>query len=389
MSSQLIIFFLLFGVLQGILITLFFISRKIYRNGYLYLLIYMGILLLQLTLKVMNKAWLMENWGIFYSFAHLLPLLYGPLVYLFVRSKTENRLFHFSYLLHLLPFAGMGMLMAWPNNGNEAFLADLTAFNPHFRVAATVISLVIYHSLAWETRRKSNTISVPDSTGRDAAGWINTFIPLAACTGLVVTVSMYFMYLRYPNGHEYRYGFGALTVFIYWITYMALNKPEVFRVIKGQTGEIKAFIPKLTVHRPAKKYAGSTLSEREKRRITQALDMEMNTSKAWLDPELTMETLADKIGCTRHALSQVVNECKQQTFIEYVNRLRIDESCRLLADPDNNHFTVASLAYDSGFNSISSFNEVFKKYTGLTPSQFRRKFQAASVKGQWAMGNRQ
>ena len=59
MSSQLIIFFLLFGVLQGILITLFFIRRKMYRNGYLYLLIYMGILLLQLTLKVMNKAWLM------------------------------------------------------------------------------------------------------------------------------------------------------------------------------------------------------------------------------------------------------------------------------------------------------------------------------------------
>jgi len=60
------------------------------------------------------------------------------------------------------------------------------------------------------------------------------------------------------------------------------------------------------------------------------------------------------------------------SFYDCINQYRIEEAKNLLNDPDRSSYKISSLAYDAGFNSISTFNEVFKKSTGLTPSQFRK-----------------
>ena len=86
MPAQLNIFLLLFGGLQGLLLLLFLVKKKLYSGGYIFLLLYFAVMLLQITLKVMNKLWLMQNWGFLYEVTHFLPLLYGPLVFLFARQ---------------------------------------------------------------------------------------------------------------------------------------------------------------------------------------------------------------------------------------------------------------------------------------------------------------
>ncbi|MGK2864923.1 MAG: helix-turn-helix domain-containing protein, partial [Chitinophagaceae bacterium] len=131
-------------------------------------------------------------------------------------------------------------------------------------------------------------------------------------------------------------------------------------------------IPKLVAHKPVKKYASSTLDINEKKRICEALDATVKNDKIYLDPELTIVRLAEKIKCSRHSLSQVLNECMQQSFYEYINTYRVEEAKMLLTDESRKDNKIASIGYDAGFNSLSTFNEVFKKLSGCTPSQFRR-----------------
>ncbi len=72
-------------------------------------------------------------------------------------------------------------------------------------------------------------------------------------------------------------------------------------------------------------------------------------------------------------LSQAINEGLGKNFFEFINRYRIEEAKRLLTDPADKKITVLEVLYQVGFNSKSSFNTVFKKQTGLTPSEFKKK----------------
>lgn len=69
-------------------------------------------------------------------------------------------------------------------------------------------------------------------------------------------------------------------------------------------------------------------------------------------------------------LSQVINEKEGVSFYDYINGLRVDEFKRLVTMPENQKYTIISLACECGFNSKSAFNRIFKKYTNLSPSAY-------------------
>ena len=158
MPAQLNIFLLLFGGLQGLLFSLFLFKKKLYQTGYIFLLLYLGAMLLQLTLKVMNKLWLMDNWSMLYSVSHYLPLLYGPLAFLFVKDIVERKHFSSKVILHFLPFFFFVVITSLAQfemlpDGIGKFL-----YNPHFRLTILSASLITYHLLAfrgWQQHRLS------------------------------------------------------------------------------------------------------------------------------------------------------------------------------------------------------------------------------------------
>ena len=92
----------------------------------------------------------------------------------------------------------------------------------------------------------------------------------------------------------------------------------------------------------------------------------------WL--ELTLDQLAGQLSMKAKLLSQVINEVLGQNFFDFINRYRIQEARRLLTNPVDPKVTVLEILYEVGFNSKSSFNTLFKKYTGLTPTEFRRRY---------------
>ncbi|WP_043706642.1 helix-turn-helix domain-containing protein [Tenacibaculum ovolyticum] len=98
----------------------------------------------------------------------------------------------------------------------------------------------------------------------------------------------------------------------------------------------------------------------------------MENKKPYLDTELTLVSLAKLIKITPHQLSYVINVGFNENFFWFVNRYRVQRVKELLLNKDYNHISILGIAYESGFNSKTSFNTTFKKISAQTPSEFKK-----------------
>lgn len=99
----------------------------------------------------------------------------------------------------------------------------------------------------------------------------------------------------------------------------------------------------------------------------------LETTKPYLNPELRLSELAQHFEVNISHLSTLINLCFSQNFNDLINTYRIEVFLQKISSGQLQHFTLMSIAYDSGFNSKTTFNRAFKKYTGLTPSEFLKK----------------
>lgn len=98
----------------------------------------------------------------------------------------------------------------------------------------------------------------------------------------------------------------------------------------------------------------------------------MVAEQPWLEPELTLAELAQRLRLHPAQLSRIINLGCGQNFNDFVNRYRVEEAQRKLADPRFAHYSLVGVALESGFNSKSTFNRVFKKLTGQVPGELLR-----------------
>jgi len=95
----------------------------------------------------------------------------------------------------------------------------------------------------------------------------------------------------------------------------------------------------------------------------------METQKPYLDSELNLIKLSELLSVSTHHLSYVINTGFEKNFFQYINEFRIDYAKKLLKG--NQKLSILGIAYESGFNSKTSFNTTFKKFTNQTPSEFK------------------
>jgi len=92
--------------------------------------------------------------------------------------------------------------------------------------------------------------------------------------------------------------------------------------------------------------------------------------KLYLEPELSLSALATKLKTNTSVLSAAINQNFGKNFNDFVNAYRVEEVKRLLKDPSNTHLSLLGVALECGFNSKSTFNRAFKKFTGQSPKEF-------------------
>lgn len=100
----------------------------------------------------------------------------------------------------------------------------------------------------------------------------------------------------------------------------------------------------------------------------------MDKEKIHLNPELRLSELSEELGITPHQLSELINTKYGMTFNNYINKYRIDHACYLLKT--KHELSILDIAFQSGFNSKSTFYSVFKSVTGKTPTAFYKEVKS-------------
>jgi YesN/AraC family two-component response regulator len=153
---------------------------------------------------------------------------------------------------------------------------------------------------------------------------------------------------------------GVATYSTYWIGVQAFAKAGVLMEM------VPAQVP------PEKSSVYSRLGEADLKNYAEGLNTLMQKEKLYLHETLSLRILAQRLNIEPNLVSHVLNSELRKSFYDYVNEFRIEEVKRKIDDPAYQHLKIVEVAYECGFNSKATFNRVFKKFTGKSPSDFRK-----------------
>lgn len=309
----------------------------------------------------------------FITFPHLSRIswiigsLYWPLLFLFVQSLTGYWLSrHINFLL-FLPFVILLLVMMpyyiQSTDEKRNILADFErASRDDFGWINRTVSIlhIFFQGLClWFYHQIERKVKEEYSASENVrVHWLRQFL-----TGtLVVTVLAVLSFFAKDFGIPiistfYNFHFIGVVILFYWLSYQALTKPVVF-------GFHQLSAP-LAGAQPHHSTPPARLDE-SFNRIQRILEAD----KLYKRPGLTLTELADSAGLARHIASEAINVKSKGNFFDLINDLRLEEFKRLVNDPSTRHLTILGIAQEAGFNSKASFYAIFKKKTGMTPSEY-------------------
>jgi len=333
--------------------------------------------------------------------------LAGPLHYLYAKYLTgsEQRFLHRDWW-HFLPFLIYEVVVAIffrPSEGgplpagSEVELDTwISLYFPYHSLLISQFATYLVLTLRLLRRHARQARQVFSSLDRIRLDWLRniTYMVMA----FLVVYAVEFALTLANHRIEGYFGLTSLlmAIYIYALGYLAFFKSEVFtwpapqqplpeRPAAATVGEEAGGVVDGVVDDGTdggsdegsdQKYGKSGLSEERARRYQKQLLAVMQDQEPYIDAGLTLNQLAELVGVSPHNLSEVINGQLGQNFFDFVNAYRIERVKRDLVDPKQSHLTILALALDAGFNSKSSFNSIFKKHVGATPSAFRSQQQA-------------
>lgn len=159
-------------------------------------------------------------------------------------------------------------------------------------------------------------------------------------------------------------------LFIFFISYMGIKKQMFFyKQVPIYARQYKEEDSKTA---SPNAYKNSALEVNDMKTIFEALENSMKEDKLFLKPDLTLPYLSDVLKIPPHYITQTLNIYSKQNFSEFVNTYRVDEFKKKLKSLEKMKLSLFGIATECGFNSKPSFNRIFKKHTGMTPSEYQR-----------------
>jgi AraC-like DNA-binding protein len=373
-------------IFQLLFLSLFLLTQE---KGKRISNILLGLFFLSIALNLLDVFLAME--GAYSSYPWLagwggcLPLLFGPFIYLYTQSvlKKDFTVTTKSWK-YFLPFIILFLateiyILVQPHSTQERLLSNIVQH--HIPKSVSIVSTLIFLQFLWyiiaslkliSSYKKIATQHFSNKKQTDVS-WLSSTILFFL---LIVVVTIVNGLLAQTSLAAYfLVGFNiiilAMLGFVIRALLKALQKPYFFSFTEE---EVSNDGPTPSVHLNSSD--SKNVQERpsgEKEKIVQEVLLYMQSNKPYLEPELTLEQLASKLLLKPRVLSQAINEILGQNFYDFINRYRIEEASRLLTNPKDQKITILEVLYEVGFNSKSSFNTLFKKYTGLTPTEFRKK----------------
>lgn len=379
--NQFFSYIFLIGAFQSALLGIGLALRKDNSVANKYLIIILGLFLFNFIKLFVDESGLYRNFSaLIYSDASI-ALLYGPLFYFYVRALIKKVSCSTKDLLHLIPFV-VHFLIILPaflldHNSKvrayEAFLSSgfTTAYQPLLTYGMKIVQYVAYLILCVQMIKKYKN-EIRDhlsNTYKTDLSWlknlflINTGFLVFLFVALIFHAAGVFTMNHYFTRITYLWDMVIILIF----SSMALRQSPVFQVPEDSVIEVPA-----EKNNDEIKYGSARLEKDTVDSVLKELIDYVEKEKPYLDPELTVSTLGEKISLQRHIISQVINSGLKMNFYSFINGYRIEEAKKMFNSPEYNDKNIIEIAYLSGFTSKSHFNLSFKKATGVTPKEFRK-----------------
>lgn len=376
--------FMLLGIGQGIFLSVLFLLKRgdKSRSNTIF-----GLLLFSLSMIILeillNYTRYMLNVMYLFSFANSLIFTIGPLLFLYIRrmlyGHTRNSLLHFIpffiyFLYYLFYFNLQGDQLKF-NAYNQWYDLGLPYFSDVARrdfwivnslgiqhyfthLAAIHFSTYIILSLVTLTRYIKKSRDSFFSISSFQIRWLRNlvlafifFLLIAIIIALSVKIGTYnYVHSTY------------LACLMYFISFNYISNSIFFSGSNhGMTASIK--------------YAKSSLSDELKQQLLEKINHLMEEEKLFKDNLLSLSSLAKRTGASSNHVSQVINECLNKSFYDFLASYRINEAKLIFQSDEHQNITIEQVAYEVGYNSKSAFNLAFKKLVGSSPSDYRRQIQ--------------
>lgn len=291
--------------------------------------------------------------------------LQGPLIYLFTRAMTQpERSFKWQDALHFLP--GLLVLVAsqiafqkLPPEQMQ-YVIEASQFSASTSVIfATLLFYTYLGFYLWQSWRltqryqsllKNEYSALEGKSLRWLYLMIGSFSFVVLITALQNAIRFYV-----PN-------FLSLAQLMVFLVVLLFATRLVLQFMDHQS--LAFLVEPATAER--------SIPSKDWTRAKERLLAFMEEQEPHLDPDLSLAGLAERLDTDARSLSQLINQGFEQSFFDFINSQRIDYACQRLRTTTSKERNVTEIMYESGFNSKSSFNTAFKKYTQMTPSQYRK-----------------
>ena len=378
---------ILAAMLQGFILFLFLLTKKRNRRANIILAFLVLLYSIDIGLETLYSSQLIFEYPHFIGLNDPIFFLYGPLLYLyayFLTSSEEIR--NKTWLLNFVPFL-LVVFFYLPtfylqsaefklvsegkitsdfvresiiNETSRGYIELASAFHELIYIILTLILLKKYQNTIRDAFSAIDRINL---------NWLRI---LTLATGIIVLVDII---LYFSVSFEFvTFGEAVTSVLflcallIYAIGYMGLMQPEIFSPV----AKFENILTVTANEETREKYSKSKLTdEQAEYNVAKLLEL-METEELFLDGELKLQDVAEALMVSSNNLSQIINDKLNKNFYDFVNGYRVETAKKLLVNPKKQHLTLLAIAFDSGFNSKSSFNSVFKKQCLMTPSEFKK-----------------
>lgn len=308
------------------------------------------------------------------TFMQLFIYLAAPALYLHIKTSLfPNYRLKWKDMWHTLPFflllsVVISLLIIETTTGSVTGQTERVIGLIFYGVLYAQTYLYLYYAYRLLQKHKGIFFENYSNTNTKRYAYLSNLILLVA---ILFLLSMLNIFTRWVFHFE-SFSFISYVVIIAvlmlfcWLTILGLRSPELFIDAKEAQPSVKKLVKYSTENSNMKSEAENTI-------LVDQVNQYMKKEEPFLDPALTLHALAKQTGISSRELSILINHHLNKHFFDFVNEYRIEKAKEIMRNSNDDKQTILEIIYEVGFNSKSSFNTAFKKHTGLTPTEFKRK----------------
>lgn len=362
-------FFLIIGAIQGFIFIgiTFFMRKRIERT-----VLFLNLFILFLSLNNL-QSWFLESkliedplgyhWSIPW-YIMIVPMFYSFLLHYLNIERKRKTLLNVSFLLFTIAcFIKLSLVWAIREDKIKPIvLENYTIFEDCFVLLYSIgLYVLCIYTLKKQQRLFESILSF------DNLKWVRRFLRLGGgifiLWGIAVYLNIFSETIKAPDSY---YPLRLLSsILIYWVGYQGFFQ---YVVLKERIALRELF--ESTSYSHAGEHKNTQGGNRQKISFVQ-VDEYVLQNKSYLNPQLSLESLAQELNIGLSTLSKLINDQGRSNFSDYVNRYRIEEAKSALTNLEYANYTIVAIGLECGFNSKSAFYTAFKKEVGISPTAFR------------------